>query len=226
MLTVGWILAPLALGAVAVDALSCSQGGCSLGNDERLIATLLDAAEVMDELGFVDGASPERDRGAMPTGAELFSPGSTARVIETLAVSAAAASLQAADVGFVIVEPSICTACLMCAQICPTNALHGEGSSEVVRLDFDPRLCVACGQCVTQCPERQRGAIRVTRGFDLSDWSRGRREVRRDTAPLCEVCGSPVAPASMLARIGVMLGEEHAATLDIVGRRCIDCRGR
>jgi hypothetical protein len=44
--------------------------------------------------------------------------------------------------------------------------------------------------------------------------------------PRCEVCGAAVAPASMLARISSMLGEDHVATFDAIRRRCIDCRGR
>jgi len=30
---------------------------------------------------------------------------------------------------------------------------------------------------------------------------------------------------AMLERIGSILGDDHAGTLDLVSRRCLDCRG-
>jgi len=226
MLTVGWILAPLALGASALDAVPCGQGGCSHGNDHRLAAILDDAATILKTVG-TDFDAPIELEPAVAFGVEeLFGSGSTARVLEVLLSSPAASPLQAADVGTVAIDPEACTACLMCAQVCPSDALMGHEDQEGVRLEFDPRLCVACGQCVTQCPEVDRGAITLTRGFDLEEWSRGRREVRRDSTPRCETCGAAVAPTSMLARISSLLGDDHAATREMIGRLCVDCRGR
>jgi formate hydrogenlyase subunit 6/NADH:ubiquinone oxidoreductase subunit I len=113
----------------------------------------------------------------------------------------------------------------MCAQICPTDALHSFAADDTV-LDLDPRLCVACGQCLDICPESERGAIAMSIGFDLADWAMGRREVRRDSLPRCESCGSPIAPLAMLERIASMLGPEHSAVTGLLNTRCLACRGR
>ncbi len=223
MLTVGWLLAPLALGAGSVDAIPCSEGGCGIRNDERLTATMADAAVVIDPLGSVDFGA-DRIVGFPP--AELFSSGSTGRLLSLLTTTPLTLDFGTADVGSVVVDPQTCTACLMCAQVCPTGALLGHEHEEGVSLDLDPRLCVACGQCVAQCPEVEAGAIELTRRIDLDDWPRGRREVRRDATPRCEICGGAVAPESMLTRIAAMLGDDHAATLEVIGKRCVDCRGR
>lgn len=225
MLTVGWMLAPLVLGAASVDAIPCSEGGCRLGNDEKLAATLADVSMVMDHLELEDGEVAVDQVIASPP-SELFSAGSTGRVLELLAPDSMTLDFSFADVGTVVIDPETCTACLMCSQVCPTGALVGHQNDGGVSLDLNPTLCVACGQCVAQCPEAERDAILMLRRFDGEDRRRGRREVRRDATPRCEVCGGPVAPEAMLARIRSMLGEEHQAALEIIGRRCVDCRGR
>lgn len=43
-----------------------------------------------------------------------------------------------------------CTACGLCAVVCPTNAL--TFSREERRLHFDPLLCKKCGLCAAHCP--------------------------------------------------------------------------
>ncbi|MFQ5523812.1 MAG: 4Fe-4S dicluster domain-containing protein [Acidimicrobiia bacterium] len=225
MLTMGWLLAPLVLGAASVDAIPCSEGGCGLGNDEKLADTFADAGVVMDRLGL-ESSDVASDQVIDFPPTALFSSGSTGRLLSLLATTPTTLDFVSADVGTVVIDPETCTVCLMCSQVCPTGALVGHQSDEGVSLDMDPRLCVACGQCVAQCPEVERDAIVMVRSFDSEDRDRGRREVRRDATPRCEVCGGPVAPEALLARISSMLGDDHASTIDLIGRRCVDCRGR
>ncbi len=218
MLTVGWFLAARALGAADVDAAPCSRGGCTLGGDERLAGTLADLATVVNAVG-----SPVADVQAD----DGFAAAATTRLIERFADPAAPGwvELSVSDVGSVTIDPDACTACEACATVCPPSALLST-SDDGVRITFDPRMCVACGLCVRVCPEVDEGAIALRRGFDLADRRRGRRTLRHDPTPRCELCGAPVAPASMLARISELLGPEGSATMALVGRRCIDCRGR
>ncbi len=235
MIPVGWLLAPLALGAGSVTAAICRESECERGLSARTESTLADASTVLDAIGIgaarVEGDAPvPRPLAAPSAPSGLFDAGSTQRSIvalhEGFAPGPGFVALAAADTGSIEIDVATCTACEMCATVCPTDALRSANVADEVRIDFDPRSCVACGQCVTVCPEIDRGAIRLDRGFDVDEWRLGRREVRRERTARCELCGKPVAPAAMLARISAVLGDEHSGTLALIGRRCIDCRGR
>ncbi|MDH3305917.1 MAG: 4Fe-4S binding protein [Acidimicrobiia bacterium] len=229
MLTVGWLLAPLALGAAKVDAVPCPSGGCPLNNDERLATTRRDVEVLLDGLGITaDQAGRTDSESGRLDLVGWFDSASTGRIINELAAAATQASvtLESADIGSIIIDPATCTACQMCAQICPTKALRSYSAPDGVRIDFDPADCVACSQCLTICPEIDRNAITMTRGIDLADWHLGRREVRHDPVARCELCGGPVAPSAMLARIETMLGDDGQEAMALIGRRCLKCRGR
>ncbi len=228
MLSVGWLLAPTVLGACDVEAVPCREGGCPLHNDEHLANTVCDATTILDVLGIALDAHPIDSRDGLSDKGGWFAHGSTGRMIDLLASSSeeVVVTLASADVGTVTIDSSTCTACQMCARICPTDALSSTIGTDGVHIDFDPRICVACGQCVLICPEIEHDAIVMTRRFDLSDWALGRREVRHDPTPLCEACGRPVAPAAMLSRIEAMLGDDAQKTMAVIGKRCLDCRGR
>lgn len=226
MLTVGWLLAPLVLGATRIDATSCGAGGCGLGNDERLETTMTDARRALETLSTNVAEIAERSNA--PSGAGWFAHGSTSRVLAAIAPTQTGLSMtfDVADVGMVSIDSSTCTACEMCAQVCPTDALSSNIDGIGVHISFDPQVCVACGQCVATCPEAEHDAIELTRRFDAAEWMHGRREVRSEPTSLCEVCGQPVAPAAMLSRIEEMLGEDAVQTMALIGRRCVGCRGR
>ena len=235
MLTVGWLLAPLLVGARAVTATTCAENGCEVGLSHRTTATLCEAAEVLAAIG-VDATRLTGDRHdydplvKTPVSAGIFEPGSTQRAIAALLQAGnhnpGFVVLDHVDVGSIHIDSTACTACEMCANVCPTDALHSSYDRDAVSITFDPRHCVACRQCVTVCPEIDRGAIVLATGFDPDDWSRGRRVLRVEPTASCEICGRPVAPAAMLERIGTILGDEHSGTLDMIGKRCIECRGR
>ncbi len=235
MLTVGWALAPLLVGAGAVSAVACEDGGCSLGTSARANVALSEARAVLAAIG-IDATRLDGDRHDFPSLLPepvpwgIFEPGSTQRAIavlhESTQVNPGFVALGSADIGTVEIDVSSCTACEMCANICPTDALRSTHDRDSVLIDFDVRDCVACGQCIAVCPEVDRGAITLTVGFVPSDWKQGRRELRRDSTASCELCGEPVAPAAMLDRISAILGEEHSGTIAVIGNRCIACRGR
>ncbi|NND73788.1 MAG: 4Fe-4S dicluster domain-containing protein [Ilumatobacter sp.] len=233
MVTVGWLLAPLVLGACAVDTTPCAVGGCDRGRVDLTDDLLDDAGAVLHAVGIEPariGGLGHEPLGVTSPPVGLFEAGCTQRVIAALHDSSATApgfvDLAEADVGAVGIDSATCTACEMCASCCPTDALRSSNERGAVVIDFDSRRCVACGQCVLACPEIDRDAIRLDRGFDPVMWAAGRQELRRAATASCEVCGRPVAPDAMLRRIGSLLGEQHADTLDLVARRCIDCRGR
>jgi len=222
MLTVGWLLTPLVMGASDVEAVPCQAGGCTLHNDHKLEATLAELNTVMGFLGTIPALDSDSD-------VSWLGERSSLRLIDHLTTSLhpdAACALKNADVGAISIDPSTCTACQMCAHVCPTGALNTWLDSEGVHIDFDPRSCVACAQCVATCPEIEEEAISMTRGFDAADWTVGRRDVRHEPTPLCELCGKPVAPVAMLNRIEDMLGAAGRETVAVISRRCVNCRGR
>ncbi len=229
MLTVGWLLTPLVLGASDVEAVPCQTGGCTLHNDQLLEATLADFSTTLDAFGLDSDDIPFTILANSAGEEPWFGERSTLRLIDHLTTflqATAACTLETADVGTISMNPATCTACQMCAQVCPTGALNTWLDSDGVHIDFDPRTCVACAQCVATCPEIEEGAISMTSGFDAADWAVGRRNVRHEPTPLCELCGKPVAPVAMLNRIEDMLGAAGRETMALISRRCIDCRGR
>jgi ferredoxin len=126
--------------------------------------------------------------------------------------------------GVVAIDDQACTVCEQCATVCPTGALRAHRTDDLVDITFDATVCVGCSMCVATCPEERRGAIVVHRRFDIAELKVGRHTVRTASTVTCEVCGGPIAPSAMLDRIGSMLGPDHTGTLDLIGRRCIDCR--
>jgi ferredoxin len=46
--------------------------------------------------------------------------------------------------------PHVCTACGLCRDICPVEAIQ-ENSRGV--LQVDPDVCIDCGACMEACPE-------------------------------------------------------------------------
>ena len=229
MLTPGWVLAPLALGAAGVDVVACSAGGCPHRLDRHTVAMLEDTATIARELGIrID--QPVGHPVGHPVGVDepLLGPGATARVTQLLAASDASwkAGLGIADIGQVTIDPTTCTACERCATVCPAGALESDHTADGVLISFDPRQCTGCASCLSVCPELERGAISLRRELDIADLRLGRRTVREEQVATCEICGAPVAPHGMLARIEAMLGEDHAGALAIIGRRCQRCRGR
>lgn len=234
MLTPGWLLGPLVMGAAGVGALVCSDSGCPIGHDARVQAAVTDARTILEGFGLPAGlvGSPEPNAaGPKVTDADapVLGAGVDGRVIAALAARAGDrpdrwVALTSTQVGSVHIDPEACTTCAMCAQTCPTSALSSSDIDGSVVIDFDSGACVACGECLSTCPESERGAISLDVGFDLADWAVGRRELRRDITRRCERCGDPIAPGSMLDRIAGLLGTENEAALGVLTTRCLRCR--
>ena len=233
MLTIGWLLAPLLLGAGAVAAPSCGPTGCMIGNDDRLAVHRSDASSMLSEFGMTEHHVLNEGKGAVPG---PLSDGATSPLVNFddtsvyLALSAVAGIADAVftptmgAVGIVTINELACTACEQCGAVCPSHALTGHQHEGTVEISFDPLRCVGCGMCVSICPERERGAITVERSLDVEELTLGRRIVLSGSTSACEVCGGPIAPSAMLDRIHSMLGPEHAGTLDLISRRCLNCR--
>lgn len=234
MLTVGWLLAPLVLGAGGVTATPCVSPGCRLGNDDRLSTHFSGAGAFLSTFGIdhrrlaahAASISPPLD---CPPVVDPFGPLGEAEVLMALARVSPVPPETVFDsdvlrTAIVRIDETSCTACTMCAGACPTDALTVESLPGAIEMRFDPALCYGCGQCMPVCPEIDRGAITLDRRFDPGEFDLGSRLVVLAENRICENCGKPIASSAMLDRISAMLGEGHEATRDLINRRCLDCR--
>jgi ferredoxin len=232
MLSIGWLLAPLLLGVSAVSAEPCSHSGCPLGNDERLMERSKEATAVCDTLGLGSDRVRSSAQGAMsdPLGsvpAPVLGEMHDADVflaMATLGSTNVKIPTSVGAVGVVSIDGDVCTICEQCTTVCPTGALNARRSGDSVEIAFDAIACVGCAMCISTCPEQADHAITVDRRFDTEEMRAGRQTLVSGSTAMCEVCGGQIAPSAMLKRIRSMLGPEHAGTLNLVGRRCIDCR--
>ena len=234
MVTAGWLLAPLLLGAGSVAVRPCSDAGCPLAQDavvaervawcRRLLAALSLAPERVTT--DPDAAAPAEPLGVRPL-VDPFGPVGTAGVLAALADAAGTAEARiggdAAPVGVVDVDRDACTGCGTCAATCPTGALLVADADGSRSLTFDANLCVACGACARRCPERDRGAIAVHAVVDVRRLREGRTVASTSELVPCRSCGATVAPAPLLARIAALVDDERLAAA--LTTRCQDCRG-
>ena len=232
MLSIGWLLAPLLLGASAVSAEPCTPSGCGLANDLRLAERSAEAEAILGTLGFGGDRVRSSAQGAMPDPIEAL-PASALGDMRDADVFLALATLGSKNlkvpssigaVGVASINETACTICEMCTTVCPTGALGARRYQGTVEITFDANKCIGCSMCVATCPEQAKHAIVIDRRFDSNDLAAGRHTLISGSTTMCEVCGNQVAPLAMLNRIRSMLGEEHEPTLSLIGRRCTECR--
>ena len=145
--------------------------------------------------------------------------------LDDLAEETLAFMHEGASNGVVSVDPDACTLCAQCAQTCPTDAIAASYDGSVVALSFAAASCTNCRQCTIACPEIALGAISVSSTVDAG-WLRSERStINQGTVLVCEKCGKPIAPSSMMERIGELLGDGFGDTMSYLNRRCLDCRG-
>lgn len=234
MVTTGWLLAPLLMGAAAVGLRPCSEAGCARHND-ALVHQRVDFART---LLTVLGAGAERVTSApdappsiapLPPGAlhdafgPLGGPGVAVALAARFDAEHAVVDQPGSPAGVIHIRPEACTGCAMCAVRCPTGALTATRGDRL-SITFDPARCTACAQCVPGCPEAERDAIRLSAAVDLPSLRAGVGELFGDEEVRCAACGKPVAPEAMMARMRELL-DDDGSLLDVIGRTCIDCRG-
>ena len=227
-----WLLACLLLGAGGAHSVPCSDSGCPLEQDAPVIQANDLAHAVLAESGL-DPSMVVGDSVREPLICDAiddpFGKGRAADVMLSLsAVADTGIDVRhpAADTGIVHIDPETCTLCGQCAKTCPTHSLVEVYDDTTVTISFDASTCVNCTQCLSACPEILHGAITVTGGIDVALIHAGRQTLNQGAVATCEVCGNAIAPATMMSRIGDLLGDEFEATMSVLANRCIDCRGR
>ncbi|MEA2002565.1 MAG: 4Fe-4S binding protein [Actinomycetota bacterium] len=231
----GWLVSTLLIGAGSVSVLPCSIGGCPLGLDQHSREAVDFARAALASAGLEPESAPIDSANAEPkepvAARSLQHPFTRAGDIQTMlaldSFSEEAFSVvhPGSSVGVVTIDPETCTLCTQCAQTCPTHAITAAYEGNRVSLTFDASSCTNCNQCTIACPEIRRGAISVTGRADAELLRSGRRTVHEGVVAVCEICGNAIAPTSMMARIGELLGEDFDDTMPYLSHRCMDCRG-
>jgi Fe-S-cluster-containing hydrogenase component 2 len=235
MLPGTWLITALLVGAGSVTAVSCSDGGCPLELDEHsqvaidfareaLVAADLDAELIAAGTGVDQIVEPVASL-------EFQDPFTRAGDVEamlalnSLSENRLSVSHPGSSLGVLTIDAKACTLCAQCAQTCPTNAIAAAYEGETVSLSFDAASCTNCNQCTIACPEIKRGAISVADRVDTRLLRAGRQTINEGVVLVCESCGKPIAPSSMMDRIGELLGDEFDDTMSYLTRKCMDCRG-
>jgi ferredoxin len=235
MIPGSWLVTALLMGAAAATAVTCTDSGCPLELDEHTrmaidFARSALATAALDHESVPTAASGDAVNKPI-AGLDFANPFTHAGDIEamlqldSLSDEILGLTHPGATLGVVAVAPDACTLCAQCAQTCPTGAIVAEYEGDVVSLTFDAMSCTNCRQCMIACPEIERGAIGVEGCVDTQLLRAGRQTVNEGTVLVCESCSKPIAPSSMMDRIGELLGDEFDDTMSYLTRRCIDCRG-
>jgi ferredoxin len=234
MLPPAWLLAPLLLGAGSVAARPCGAGGCPLAHDDLVLERVKWCREFLAAAGHTlvriitnPETGPPLDSVAAAAPLDPFGPLGAAGVLVAVAGTTGTDDLlfthPDSPLGLVEIDPTTCTGCAACADACPTGALVGGDEAGRRSITFDASRCVACGLCVRRCPEVEQGAIEIGPVVDVRRLREGRRRLFESDLVTCRSCGGPLAPASMLARIGGLIDDEQI--MAVVGGSCSSCRG-
>ncbi len=245
MISPGWVLQSLALGASAVGIMACG-GECKFEQQGRTANTVAYCHDLLELLGMsrdalrvvsptsVAGLAEALERplegGFRPDNSAarpacLREPSATARALASLTAASSETSPvvlnhEHSPLGEVRIDVQGCTGCESCARACPTDALTSREEADVLTITFDPNLCTGCSLCVRWCPE---DVISVRKVTDLQALHDGRTVLYHDTQARCERCGVAFAPASMVRRVEQLLKDGGASSQ--VSRRCPSCRG-
>lgn len=129
---------------------------------------------------------------------------------------------QAPAFASVGVDAARCSLCGLCA-LCPSGAITQRDAEERRELYFHYRACTGCGVCQKLCPEK---AVRLTRVLAPKRLREAPRVLVRGELTRCERCGTPIAPAPMLAAVRRRVAARHGSlqVLDGIARLCPACR--
>ncbi|MBI2874269.1 MAG: 4Fe-4S binding protein [Firmicutes bacterium] len=126
--------------------------------------------------------------------------------------------------GVVRVEREGCTACGLCARVCPSGALMLDRKNDHLDLTFNHALCVACGACLPVCRGSGEGVLTLARMTDMELLARERVLLYRSPGLRCEICGTPTASKALVARLTTLLEGHGTRATDSIGRYCPSCR--
>ena len=208
MVSAGWLLAGVAMGAAATAARACDEEGCRVGPSDVVGGRMEYCGEFLRQVGRSAGV------GAAAASLRGGARGAAAAVLALAGGTRVSVAHRASPLGVVDVVGG-CTGCGACVQGCIGRALALDDDA----LTFDACRCLGCGECRAVCPEQALSVARVT---DVARLASGRVVAHRVRRASCRACGAPVAPAAMLERIATLLRDDPVVAT--VARYCTTCR--
>ena len=124
--------------------------------------------------------------------------------------------------GRVILDPTRCLACGVCAYVCVSNAITGANEDKAYAWGYEPGRCTFCARCVDHCT----GSALTMESIPVPVYSRlGELAMQQHVPfPACPGCGAPTRPLTEeLLRRGFEYVEEDTRKLL---RLCERCRRR
>ena len=92
------------------------------------------------------------------------------------------------------IDADRCSACAVCARICPTGAIVEESYPDRQLIGLEVMRCTNCGLCIEACPDE---AIKFGEPVYIGDCLDGKwNQLVKNRLSPCSVCGDPVTPAS------------------------------
>ncbi len=124
--------------------------------------------------------------------------------------------------GAVVIDPSRCLVCGVCAYVCVSEAISGEAGAAAYLWTYDPGRCTFCGRCVDHCS----GAALYMRHEPLPAYmARGELAHHEAVAfPACPECGARSRPVTEIL-VSRAFDAPTDATRDLL-RLCERCRRR
>lgn len=239
MLSLRWILAPLAEGATGILVLESAERCHAWHAGPRARAAVSAAQLVLSGLG-VEGervtaiASPRdaepavRRLAGLPSLGELRDPPPgepppelpeiLRRLAERGGETCRPVSGESLPFGVAFVDRARCSLCGVCAATCPLGALSFSEGAREVRLAFDASRCDGCRACEASCPER---AVTIRRELRMEALGE-QRLLHRGRVVRCRRCGALVASANLVRAVRAKVGGD--AKMARLFEHCPACR--
>ncbi len=125
--------------------------------------------------------------------------------------------------GEVIIDKKLCTLCMACASICPTQALTSGNINKPI-INFQENLCVQCSLCINSCPEQ---AMQLNSRLIFNYEKRTQHRILNQDKPFkCVDCGKIFGSHQVIQKMIEKLKDHSMFTEGKINNltKCENCR--